>query len=159
LGGGFLPPELPKPLIDQGSLRQQSHQADCYESPSSPGLHHALNHPVPGIALAHFWHNFRPETPRSTLSLLNKYLISNGAGRGDRTSMSLRSKVFEFLLRLAPSVTIGHVWSIFSNLDTSTSWLIWHMVPSGSSWCWHKIETLDARLAVSATLAHPLPFG
>ena len=55
--------------------------------------------------------------------------------------MSLRSKVFEFLVRLAPSVTIGHVWGIFTNLAASTSWLIWHMAPSGSSWCWHKIDT------------------
>jgi len=73
--------------------------------------------------------------------------------------MSLRSKVFEFLARLAPSVTIGHVWSIFSNLDGSISRPFWHMVPSGSSWCWHKIDTLDARPAESATLADPLPFG
>ena len=73
--------------------------------------------------------------------------------------MSLRSKVFEFLVRLAPSVAIGHVWGIFTNLAASTSWLIWHMVPSGSSWCWHKIDTLDARPAESATLADPLPFG
>ena len=73
--------------------------------------------------------------------------------------MSSRSKVFEFLVRLAPSVTIGHVWSIFSNLDASTSWLIWHMVASGSSWCWHKIDTQDAGPAESAMLAHPLPFG
>ena len=73
--------------------------------------------------------------------------------------MSLRSKLFEFLASLAPSVTIGHVWSIFSNLDASTSWLIWRMVASGSSWCWHKIDTLDARPAESATLADPLPFG
>jgi len=72
--------------------------------------------------------------------------------------MSLRSKVFETFLRLAPSVTIGHFWSICSNLDASTLWPIWHMVPSGSSWCWHNFDTLDAR-AVSATLTHPLPFG
>src|SRR6266851_7593236 len=65
-------------------------------------------------------------------------------GGGIEPPMSLRPKVFEFFVRLAPSVTIGHVWSIFSNLDASTSWLIWHMVPSGSSWCWHKIDTLDS---------------
>src|SRR5713101_3485210 len=63
-------------------------------------------------------------------------------GGGIEPPMSLRPKVFEFLVRLAPSVTIGHVWSIFSNLDASTSWLIWHMVPSGSSWCWHKTDTV-----------------
>ena len=45
----------------------------------------------------------------------------NGAGRGGRTLTSLRSKVFEFSLGQAPTVTIGHVWSIFSNLDASTS--------------------------------------
>jgi len=27
------------------------------------------------------------------------------------------------------------------------------------SWCRHKTDTLDARPAVSARLAHPLPFG
>ena len=73
--------------------------------------------------------------------------------------MGLRPKVFEFSTGREPLVTIGHVWSIFSNLDASTSWLIWHMVPSGSSWCRHKIDTRDPRPAVSATLAHPLPFG
>jgi hypothetical protein len=73
--------------------------------------------------------------------------------------MGLRPKVFEFSARLAPSVAIGHVWSIFSNLDASPSWLIWHMVPSGSSRCWHKIDTQDADPAESAMLADSLPFG
>src|SRR5215468_52916 len=45
----------------------------------------------------------------------------NGAGRGGRTLTSLRSKVFEFSLGQAPTVTIGHDWSIFRNLDASTS--------------------------------------
>jgi hypothetical protein len=73
--------------------------------------------------------------------------------------MGLPPKVFEFLASLASSVTIGHVWSIFSNLDASMSWLVWHMVPSRRSWCWHKTDTLDARPAASAVLAHTLPFG
>ena len=45
----------------------------------------------------------------------------NGAGRGGRTLTGLRPKVFEFYSGQAPTVTIGHVWSIFSNLDASTS--------------------------------------
>jgi len=73
--------------------------------------------------------------------------------------MGLRPKVFEFSPGLAPMVTIGHFWSLLSNLAASPSWPVWHIVPFGTSWCWHKIDTLDARPAVSATLAHPLPFG
>jgi hypothetical protein len=65
--------------------------------------------------------------------------------------MSLRSKVFEFSSSLLPMVTIGHVWSIFSNLAASTSWLIWHMVSSGSSWSWHKIDTLDSSSRLQGT--------
>jgi hypothetical protein len=45
----------------------------------------------------------------------------SGAGRGDRTPMSLRSKVFEFYADQASTVTIGHVWRIFSNLNAGTS--------------------------------------
>jgi hypothetical protein len=56
-------------------------------SPSNPGLHRALDHPVPAIALAHSWHNLDSVAHRSALHLLNKCLILNGAGRGDRTVM------------------------------------------------------------------------
>ena len=49
---------------------------------------------------------------------LPKILVPGG---GDGTPMSLRSKVFEFYSGQAPTVTIGHVWSLFSNLDASTS--------------------------------------
>jgi hypothetical protein len=58
-----------------------------------------------------------------------------------------------------PWVTIGHVWNIISNLDASTSCPVWHIVPSGSSWCWHKFDTQDADPAESAMLADSLPFG
>src|SRR5882724_10582648 len=49
-------------------------------------------------------------------------------GEGDRPPMSLRSKVFEFLVRLAPSVTIGHVWA------SSPTWLPRRRGSSGT-WC------------------------
>ena len=73
--------------------------------------------------------------------------------------MSLRSKVFEFSAGQAPTVTIGHVWSIFSNLDASTSCPVWHLVLSRSTWCWHKLDTQDAGLMASAMLVDPQPFG
>ena len=63
------------------------------------------------------------------------------------------------IARIALAVGERRWPSIFNNLDASTSWLIWHMVASGSSWCWHKIDTQDAGPAESAMLAHHLPFG
>ncbi len=63
---------------------------------------------------------FSPETPWSVLSLSNKCLISNGAGRGDRTPMGLHPKVFEFYADQASTVTIGHTLILFSNLSGST---------------------------------------
>src|SRR6266581_6312667 len=60
-------------------------------------------------------------------------------GRGDRTSMSLRSKVFEFSLGLAPTVTIGHVWSTISNLAASIS------DPSGR-WCHLEAHGVGTKL-------------
>src|SRR5436190_21414199 len=41
------------------------------------------------------------------------------------------------IARIALAVGERRWPSIFSNLDSSTSCLIWHMVASGSSWCWH----------------------
>src|SRR5262249_24548531 len=58
--------------------------------------------------------------PERTESV-EQVLDLNGSGRGGRTLTGLRPKVFEFSLGQAPTVTIGHVWSIFSNLDASTS--------------------------------------
>src|SRR6266568_1939370 len=60
-------------------------------------------------------------------------------GRGDRTPMSLRSKVFEFSLGLAPTVTIGHVWSTISNLAASISG------PSGK-WCHLEAHGVGTKL-------------
>src|SRR6266849_3681189 len=99
------------------------------------------------LAQAHLLHAFGTESSNTHSHVANKCLISNGAGRGDRTPMSLRPKVFETLVDLAPTVTIGHVWSTISNLAASIFRPFWQMVPSGSSWCWHKIDTL----------AHPSP--
>jgi hypothetical protein len=60
---------------------------------------------------------------------------------GDRTPMSLRSKVFEFYADQASTATTGHTLSLFSNLSGSTESPILHMVPSEGLWSWHKIDT------------------
>ena len=52
---------------------------------------------------------------------VEQLLDLNGAGRGGRTLTGLRPKVFEFSRGQASTVTIGHVWSIFDNLDASRS--------------------------------------
>src|SRR5262249_14864343 len=71
----------------------------------------------------------------------------------------LRPKVFEFSRGQAPTVTIGHVWSIFSTLDASTSEPFWHVVLSRSSWCWHKIDTPTLLVSSGGSLPHPSCFS
>jgi hypothetical protein len=67
--------------------------------------------------------------------------------------MGLRSKVFEFSASQAPTITIDHVWSIFSKLAASTSRPVWQMVPSGT----HGVGAIFCRPAAVAPLGPPSP--
>jgi hypothetical protein len=89
-----------KPGSPGADFKRSPRETLLLELQLQPGLLHrkvsqANRRSTPEVALTQTWHNFESETPRSALCLPNKCLISNGAGRGNRTPMGLRPKVFE----------------------------------------------------------------